>query len=493
MGIIQKQATRSTLINFIGIGFGSITRFVMPFVLEQAQIGILLILDSISKVFIVILNFGYNLILRKLFPKYRDEKNGHAGFLALGLIISLVGSFIGIVMFFLLKDSYFGDKLSGNSLIRPFIFLIPILMFFRILFMNLDGYVRMLFKTVIGSFLEGFVSKIIFLLSLILYLYTTVDFEYFVYLYCFALITPGLVILFYAFFITKKITLPSTELMKEHGAIKYYILFGALTGASGAIVQYIDVLMLEKIIPINAEDEIGVYSFFFFAAALIIIPHRGIAKISAVVVAESWKGNDLKNLQSIYEKSALNMLIIGGYLFIVGWACLDSALEFEKLQSYAYGKYVFFFLGVGKLIELSTGVNSEIISASEKYKYNTYFNFLLAILAIVLNLYFISDYGILGAAFATLIAVAIINLLRGLFLYKAYKLIPFNKAFFKALIVVLIFIAISFALNYNINPILEIAINFSLITLLYWVVIIKLNISSDINTWLLKLKTRFIK
>jgi O-antigen/teichoic acid export membrane protein len=491
LGIIQKQALRSTLINFVGIGFGAVTRLIMPFVFEKAQIGVIALLDSISGVFVVTLNFGYNLILKKLFPKYRDDENGHHGFLALGIILSIFGALIGISLFYVFKDDYFGTKINENQLIKPFIFLIPLILFFRLIFMNLDGYVRMLFKTVIGSFLEGFVSKIIFFIAIILYVYTLIDFDYFIYMYALALVFPGLFTLFYVFFITKKIKLPSTELMAERKVIKSYVLFGILTGATGAILQYIDVLMIEKLIPLHPEAEVGVYSVFFFAAALIMIPHRNVAKISQVIIAESWKDNDKENIQKLYQKSALNMLIIGGFLLIIGWACLDSVLEFKKLQPYAYAKNVFFILGLGRLIELSTGLNAEIIDASEKYKFNTYFNVILAILAITFNLIFIPAYGIIGAGIATFLALTIINIFRGVFLYKTYNLIPFNKNFFKAAFVVLIFIIVASLLQYNLNPVIEIIINFSVISVLYWFIVIRLNLSSDINNWLLKMKHKF--
>jgi len=491
MGIIQKQALRSTLINFVGVGFGSITRMIMPFVLEKAQIGVIALLDSISGVFIVALNFGYNLILKKLFPKYRNDDHGHAGFLALGLMLSILGTLIGVLFFHLFKDAYFGDKLDQSPLLKPFIFLIPILIFFRILFVNLDGYVRMLFKTVIGTFLEGFVSKIIFLTAILLYMYAIINFDYFIYLYCLALSFPGLFTLFYAFFITKKVKLPSSELMAESKKIRSYILFGILTGSTGAILQYVDILMIEKLIPINAEAEVGVYSVFFFAAALIMIPYKSVGKISSVVIAESWRDMDIENLKDIYKKSALNLLIIGGFLFIIGWACIDSVLEFKKLQPYAYAKNVFFILGIARLIELSTGMNAEIIDSSEKYKFNTYFHVILAVLAIAFNLIFIPMYGILGAGIATFLALTIINILRGVFLYKTYQLIPFDKHFFKTLVVVIVFIVLASLMSFNINPILEIVINALVLSIAYWAVIIKLKVSSDINGWLLKMKTKF--
>jgi len=488
LGIIQKQATRSTIISFAGAFFGSISRLIMPFFLETSQIGILTLLDAKSGVFVIALNFGYVLILKKLFPKYRNEENGHAGFLALGIFLSLIGSLIGFAFFYLFEEIVFTD-LAVNDPIRPFLFLIPILIFFKIIFSNLDGYVRMLFKTVVGTFLNGFASKIVLLLGLCLFVYSLIDFEFLVYFYVFSLSLPGLVTFFYAFFITKKIKLPSVELLGESKKIRFYILFGLLSGASYSIIQYVDMLMIDGII--KSKAEVGVYSTMFFASILIAIPARGVYRISSVIVAESWKDNDLKNIQKVYSKSALSLLIIGGYIFIVGWFCIGPVLEF--LPEYQHGKYAFFFLGLAKVIELGTGVNSEIIDTSEKYKFNTYFNVLLAVLAIVFNYILISAYGIIGAAIASFLAMTIINFLRGAFLYKMYRLLPFSSAYIKSIAIITAFITFGIFLDYEANPIVKITINVTTVSLLFWFLVIKLKLSQDINDWILKIKTKFIK
>lgn len=460
----------------------------MSFFLETSQVGILSLLDAKSGVFVIALNFGYVLILKKLFPKYRNEENGHSGFLVLGVFLSLIGSVIGLLFFYLFEEVLF-TGLAEDDPIRPFLFLIPILIFFKIIFSNLDGYVRMLFKTVIGTFLNGFVSKIILLVGLCLFTYALIDFKFLVYFYVFSLALPGLVTFFYAFFITKKLKLPSRELLGESKKIKFYILFGLLSGASYSIIQYVDMLMIDGIL--NSKDEVGIYSIMFFASVLIAIPARGVYRISTVIVAESWKENDLKNIQKVYSKSAINLLIIGGYIFIVGWFCIDPVLEF--LPDYKSGKYAFFFLGLAKVIELGTGVNTEIIDTSEKYKYNTYFNVLLAILAIVFNYFLISTYGIIGAAIASFLAMTVINFLRGAFLYKVYRFLPFSGEYFKSMLVIVLFITLGSLLDYEADPILKIIINVLTVSLSFWIVIIKLKLSQDINDWILKMKSRFIK
>lgn len=491
MGIIQQQALRNTIISFVGIAFGSVTRLLMPFVLQSAQIGIVALIDSISGVFVIFFNMGYNLILKKLFPTYRNEDNGHAGFLIYGILITVVGMVIGIGVYFFTEDYLLSSRGRDGDLLRPYAYLIPIVIFFRTLFLNIDGYVRMLFKTIVGTFLDGLVSKLILLTAILLVLYSFIDFQYFVYLYCFTLAFPGIVIVFYAFHKTKKIVLPSRDLWGESSRIKSYVLFGVLSGSAASIIQYSDVLMINKLTLENPESQVGIYSVMFFAALLISIPAKNINRISSVVLAESWKEKDLENVQDIYTKSAGNLFVVGTFLFIIGWACIDSALVY--LPEYAVGKYVFFFLGLARLVELGTGVNAEIIEVSEKYRFNTYFNLALAALVIGFNFVFIQQYGIVGAAFATMLAMIIINFLRALLLKKVYNLWPFNRTFYKLMVVATAFItAISF-IDYDANPIAKIIINTGVVSALFWFIVIRFRLSPEISDWLLKIKRTYLK
>jgi O-antigen/teichoic acid export membrane protein len=491
LGIIQKQALRTTIISFIGIGFGSITRLLLPFVLESAQIGIVALLDSISGLFVVVFNFGYNLILKKLFPKYRDEENGHGGFLVFGILLSIVGVLIGTGVFLLIENYMFANNGTKGELLKPFAYLIPMVIFFRVLFLNIDGYVRMLFNTVIGTLLESFVSKLILLIAIVLVSLSYLTFEYFIYAYCLVLSIPGLIILLYAFSKTNKITLPSKDLLGESKQIKMFILFGILSGSSSSIIQYADILMINKLSVTDPESMMGIYSIMFFAAMLLGIPARSINKISSVILAESWKEKDMDNIQDVYAKSATNLLVIGTFLFVIGWSCIDPVLTFLPAE-YEIGKYVFFFLGLAKLIELATGVNTEVIDTSAKYKYNTYFNTILAALVIGLNFFLIQFYGIVGAAIASFIAMTFINFLRAMLLKRAYNLWPFTGGFYKMVFIGIAFIILTSVLDFQMSPVVELTINFFGVSLLYWFIIIKMKISPEINEWLLKMKNRFL-
>ena len=481
MGIIKRQAISATFINLMGVSIGSVSRFLMPLVLSSSQIGVMSYITSVAHFFNMIFTLGFNLILKKVFPNFRNEENGHAGFLLFGLFLSLFGSLIGIVTFFGLEGLLLNKGKESSPLMSQFFYLVPYLIVFRILFVNLDGYVKMQYKTIAGTFLDGFVGKIVLLVAIVLYNYLIVDFEWFLYLYCGALGIPGLLITMYAFLITKKIKLPSRALLSEYPTLKTFVLFGILSGASGSVVQLIDTFMIYKMsAPSDAESLVGVYAIMFFAASLINIPSKNLRQIAAVVVSESWKKNDLANINKIYKESANTLLVVGSFLFLIGWVCLSPVLTFLDPE-YQLGLYVFFFLGLARVVELGTGVNIDIIESSRIYKYNTYFNIVLAVLVILFNLVGIYYYGIVGAAIASFLAQTIINFLRGYFLYKEFKLWPFDMRFLKAIGLFFVLLASSFLLNYEANAFIKIGVNFLLFAIAYISLAYVLKLSEPLN------------
>ncbi|MFK8038663.1 MAG: polysaccharide biosynthesis C-terminal domain-containing protein [Crocinitomicaceae bacterium] len=488
MGVIQKQALRTTIVTFVGIGIGAISRFIMPFFLSKEQIGTLALLESTSLMLMTIFSLGFPQITLKLFPYFRNEKEGNNGYLMFGIILSLIGVGLGSLTFYLFQDLILGNA-ENTKMIQSFAYLIFPLLFFRTLFKNLDSYLRMLYSSVTGAFLEAFLLKLVIFLGLFIFWLHLVDFEGLAFIYVTAFCLPGLLIVIASLLKTKKITFPKQKLFgNQKSNIFKYGSFGVLASASGAIIITIDQLMLNQRL---GTEAVGVYSIMFFAGILINVPSRGIRRIASTVLAESWKENNLIEIKSIYKKSALNQMVIGFYLFIVGWACLEPVVTY--LPQYSEGIYVFFFIGLAQLIDMMTGVNNEIIMTSSKYKLNTYFNVLLAILIIIFNHFFITFWGIVGAAAATTLSMTIINLLRYLFLKREFKLEPFSKSFFRILIIGIVLFTLVSVIKVPLNPIPKIIFYIILVTLLYWGVIIKLNLSTDINSWLLKIKNKFSK
>jgi O-antigen/teichoic acid export membrane protein len=492
LGIIQRQALRTALINFFGQAFGGFVRIIiMPLFITPAQIGLLTLLDFISGSFVMAFGMGYDQVLIKLFPKYRNHEKGHHGLLALGLLLSAVGIGLSCLIYHLFGDLFL-KKDTDIQLFSRFAFLVFPLIFFRIIFYNTDHYVRMLFNTVIGELLLSVVSRVIVAVAIFLFGIAWISFDNLVYLYAFSFCLPGVILLIYALAKTDRVVLPHRSFFEQpqRQQLYQYIIFGLLMGASGSLVLYIDGLMIGNMLSLKA---VGIYTTFFFAARLIVIPGRSINRIAGVVLAESWQKNDMQNIREIYEKSCSNQLLVSAYLFGIGWACIESAMLLSpKLSEYLPFIDVFIFVGLGLLVEMATGVNAMIIATSPKYRYNTYFTLVLGVLVISLNYFFILAYGVIGAAIASLIASGVVNMLRWLFLYRSYGLQPFNVKFLQALIFTAVFLAVCHFVDYQMAPLQKMILNAVLLTVIFWWSVIALKLSPDMNVWLRKMKKKFM-
>ena len=492
LGIIKKQAIRNAAFSFTGAFFGAGSRMSMPLFLSEAQIGLLSLLDAISGMFAIIFCLGFEQVLIRVFPKFRNDESGHNGFLAFGLYLSFIGVLFGLIVFYFGEHLFLGDNSETNKWFLSFSFLVFPLILFRILFKNLDGYARMLFNSVIGVFLESLLTKVVLLLSLVALAVGLIDFRYLVYIQTINLCLPGLIIFIYSIVKTEKITKPSPKLLSKNElrGIFGLVIIGVLTGTSGSLVLYVDSLMVNKLLSLEA---LGIYATLFFAARLLIIPSTGIARISTTILAEAWTNKDMKKVQEIYEKSALNQLIIGAYLFGIGWLCIRSVLSLTpKFEPYLNHAWVFFFLGLGLLIEMSAGVNTSIIKASEKYKYNMYFAIVLAVCVVILNYIFIQKWNIEGAAIASMFAMIIVNFLRWFMLRKYYGLQPFNKNFLKGLILASVFIIAASLIKFDLPVVTRLIVYSTGFTLIFWVTVVGLKISPDINEWLRKMKNTYL-
>ncbi|UKN02775.1 polysaccharide biosynthesis C-terminal domain-containing protein [Paracrocinitomix mangrovi] len=493
MGIIQKQALRSTIVTFIGAGFGAVSRLSMPVILSEMQIGFLTLLDAVSGMFMTIFSLGFDQILARLFPRFRNDSNGHNGFFLLGIFLSFIGIGMSFIAYYFLKDYLLPNSDVYGNYSSFVIFIFP-LIFFRVLFRNMDGYAGMLMNTVLGAFLDGLVSKVLLLLGLMGFALSWLNFDHLTLVFVSSLCIPGLIITFYGLFKTTSITLPSKEFRQPEirKEIFQYIGFGVLMGASNSIIFYIDSLMVNKLISLEA---LGVYSTYFFAARLMSIPSRSLGRISTVVLAESWKNNDIDNIDEVYKKSCLNQLLIGTFLLGVGWACLEPAIHYlpgDKSLLYNANKYVFFFLGIGLLVELATGVNANIIGTSKKFKFNTYFNLSLAVFVTILNYIFIQLYSLEGAALATMTAMILVNFMRWFFLVKTYGFQPFDSKFLKAAIFSLLFILAAHFIDYDATPSIKIIINAVSFTAVFVGVAYFFNLSEDLKN-LIKKAVPFLK
>ncbi len=482
MGVIQRQGLKHTIVSYFGVFIGLFsTLLIYPRIPELY--GLFKVIIDSTLLCVSFFSFGLSIHAVKFFPDFKDQKTGHHGFLSFLLIGSLIGFLFFLVCLPLLKylllDVLLKNSASIDLLTEYFYYLVPMvfLFIFNAIFFK---YVSNFNRVVIPNIFEIFIKISLPILAL-LFLGDYINTQYFVLgiilnyvivLIGFLIYTKSLGQLFFKI----NLNFIKPPLAKE---IKKFSLFGLLNTLGGTLAFKIDTLMVAGMIDITSS---GIYGIVHVITEVIMKPAKGIVAISSPIISASWKKNDLENIKMIYQKSSTILLIIGCFVFLGIWGSIYDLMEImpntEMMQT---GINVILFLGLARLVDLATSVNSDIISFSKKYQFNFYALMVLAVLNITFNLFFIPIYGLVGTAIATFCSVTLFNLVKLIFIWINFKMQPFTLATVKILLLAgLCWLMIHF-IPFNFHPIVNILLRSILLTIVYGGLTLYLEISPDVN------------
>ncbi len=496
MGIIQKQTIKGSIYSYLGVGIGYINVVVlMPQFFSTEQVGLTQLLLSLSAIFSLLGTFGFGGITNRLFPYFRNKNLGHNGFPVLLSITGVIGFFVIIAAFFILKP-YLIKSGQGNSLllIEYLYFLIPMI-FFRIFFLLFDGYNKVLLDAVTGTFWMDFGYKALNLVFIILYTLELINFRQYMFGFTLAVCFPVFPVLFKlvrtkSFDLTPRFNLIDKQMLKQMMTIA---IFSLMAASSGIIVLSIDRIMVNSYLALSAT---GIFSICALFGTIIKIPFTSLNKISTPFLAEAWKNIDLKKISALYEKSTINQLLFATLLFVGILGNLDNIFRILPPE-YEQGRYVVVIYALAFLIMTSEGSGSLIIGTSSRYKVQTYFMFLTSFLTIILNILFIPLLGMNGAAIATLITYIISTVFRILYLKYKMKLFPYNYKHLLTLMFGLVSFVPVLLVGHIDSLILDIGIKSAIITIIFLTLTLWFNISDELSGILKKytglLQRYFIK
>jgi len=236
-----------------------------------------------------------------------------------------------------------------------------------------------------------------------------------------------------------------------------------LNRAAAIIVANLDIIMIAYLLELQ---NIPIYGLGFFIAAVILIPQKAILLPTNPIISKALKEDNLKDLKKLYQQSSINQLIIGGVIFLLIWINIDQIFALVPSE-FSAGKWVVFYIGISRLIIISSGISGTIIVFSKYFRTNLYFNLILIGLTVLSNFLLISRYGITGAAIATAITFLVYNIFKVIYVKYRFNMQPFTLESIKTVsILIIIGILTNYIEIFIEIPILSI-ITKSLISLLF--------------------------
>ena len=456
--------------------------FIYPFALEINQYGEIQFILQTAAFFTPFLLLGFGSVLIKYFPKFKDNKSERQKFYGFVFTVVSLNVIVLGILFFLLKDEivyrFSGNGVSKLALIA--LYLIAALLPYNFLLKTIAANHG---RIAIPAVLHNSIKVVLPALALALY-FEVFDFSGLIWA---LIIYYALINLIYVVYVKQRDTLKVSFKLnefKQHPEFQpmlVFALFSVLSGIGASLTNQIDIVMVTSM---KGTYSNGLYSWSLFVANAIYIPYSIVSAISSPLIAGFWERGERHELQKIYKQSSITLLAISLGMFLSLWLVIDDLFDLmAKGDQFRLGKYVVLLLCSAKIIDLATGLNSSIIAMSEKYRMLLYFLLVAVALNIGLNFWLIPEMGIEGCAIATTVSIIVYNLLKWVFLLRAYNMQPFTQSTIKVIALALIlFTAVYFIPKTSIT-LLNLGLYSGLFAMLYFGILYRMNLIPEVNNF----------
>ena len=482
MGVVVRQSFITSALSYVGaiIGYFNVL-WLFPKLLDREEIGLLRTLIDAAMLLVPLAQFGISSSVVRFFPHFKHDNDEKRTFLSNLITLSLIGYVFFGAAFLIFEDEIASLFTKNSPKIVPYFKIVLAITLILATTAILEAYSRSLLKVVIPNFIKEILVRVFTSVAVFFYGFEYLNIHQL--MNC-MVIVYGLSLLALAAYLyyLKQLNFKINFNIFKHTTrvnILKFSLFSVLSGSAGLIVMKVDSLMVSVMIGL---DENAIYTMAFFMAVVIEMPRRAISQVMSPLLAYNFKHNKLGETKSLYRKASINQLAIGLLLFIGIIANLDNLYYLiPKWRLFQEGKIVVFIIGIGKLIDMTAGVNSEIIAMSKYYRFNIIAVGVMAVLTILGNYILIPILGLKGAALGSAISIVVFNLIKLIFIRQKFRIQPFSINTIKAILIGLLAFYLSTLIPKLNDIFLDLLIRSVFITIVYGTLILKFRVSNEVN------------
>lgn len=487
MGIIARQSFKAATVTYVGILMGVINQIIIyPLTLSIEQYGELQFVIQTSAFFTPFLLLGTTTLFTKYYPVYAKTEDKKQSLYGLIFFIVTLNVLIFLGLFLIFKEQvieHYNDNSAVSEIAVMVLFgigaIVPYITIARSVSavhgrISIPSLLGQLFKFALPLLAAGYYFNYFPFEKLLIFL-----FVYFLLL----------AVAFVLYMMSREKIRPNFSVrdFKSNLALKpmmIFAFFSLLTGIGGTLTNQIDVVMITSL---KGTYQNGLYSWSLFIANAVAIPFSLIVAISMPMIAKFWAERDNEKINEIYLRTASSLLVFSLGVFLALWLVLDDVfLLMPKGDEYQMAKYMVLMLCVANIIDMASGVNSQIIAMSKDYKLLLWMLLLAAVVNVGLNFLLIPQYGIEGSGVATIISIVVFNLTKFIFLKKKYGFNPFSKTTLYILgLALTVYFAVSFLPRTSL-PLANLFLYSGLYVMIFGLLSYKLKLAPELNGFINK-------
>jgi O-antigen/teichoic acid export membrane protein len=185
------------------------------------------------------------------------------------------------------------------------------------------------------------------------------------------------------------------------------------------------------------------------------------------VVADLHHANQTAELDHLYKTSTRWLLTLGLPICLVE-LLLPTQLLSVMGKGFSSGSTALIILAVGQLVNVGTGVTSNLQAMAGHAKTTLLNSLLFLAMSIALDLALIPSFGVVGAAIAAATSTIVVNLLRLWQIYTRLGLLPYDRTFIRPIAAAVPASVVSLLLPLSaLSPKLELAIRVVVLGVVY--------------------------
>jgi O-antigen/teichoic acid export membrane protein len=433
MSSIRRQSILSSLIVYIGfaLGFFNTYLFTREGGFTPAQYGLTMgSFGAIANILFAFSNLGMIAYVHKFFPYYQDYlTRDRNDLISWALLFTILGFVVVALAGYLAKDLVI-RKFGAHSaeLVTYYYWIFPYA-FGLTIYSLLEALAWQLKHSVLTNFLQAVQLRLYTLVLITLFMLGILrGFDLFIKLFAFGYLLLALILVIWLaakgeFHLTFSVSRVTRRFRKK------ILLLASLVWSGGlifSISNFFAAIVIAAVVP-QGLAFVGVFILAQNIASLIQVPQRGIISASVGPLSQAWKDKDFQKIGRIYQRSSINQLIFSLGMFALIWINFtDGVFTFHLQKNYLDARYVFLFIGMMRIVDMGTGVNSQIISTSTFWRFDFFTGIILLSLTLPLSYVLAKEIGVIGPAIADLITFTIYNGIRYLFLLRRFRMQPFS-------------------------------------------------------------------
>ena len=497
MGIVFRQSAKNSIVVALGAILGALVIWLSTKYLTKPQLGFTRNLTNYAVTFSQLLLLGLSSTLAVYIHRFANNEHKRKALLTFCLLTPLVFVAIFTIAYFSLHTWILHHFQPADlPFMERYFSWLPLYTLLFMYMVLLEQYLGSLYKVAISAFMREVVVRVANILLILLYGFGYVSFDILVIGSVLIYALPVLIFLLLA--MQSKgfgLSFNGGHFSKtEYKEMVHFSWYHFLLTISVLLMSYMDALSL-PFYDHNGFSDVALYAVAVYFISFLQLPLKAMLPASFTVLAKAFADNDMPKAKDIFARSSINILIPTAGIAVLVCCNLNNVIMVIK-NDYSEIIPVFAILFIGNIVNIATGMNDQVLSIANYYKFNFYLSLTLIGILYLLIRVLVPRYGIYGAAWSTTTILMLFNFLKYFFIWRKLDMQPFSRK------TPLVIFAAAMALaggyffphlfdqshHVYIRTFLDVVIRSSVIVVIYMLMLLWLKPSADLEEYIASIR-----